>query len=95
LSCGLEEYELDILDTLFSRRCFTHKSSFNLLRIYKGYQRQFGREIVDVAKKLSDEGYITQKRRMIQNIISLIMIRLEKPFVCMEHGVIAGRIRHL
>ena len=35
MSCGLEDYELDILDTLFSRRCFNSDSSLILRGITK------------------------------------------------------------
>lgn len=95
LSCGLEDYELDILDTLFSRRCFTHKSSFNLLRVYKGYQRQFGREIVDVAKELSDKGYITQKKKNDPKYYISNYDKTREALRLHDHGVIAGRVRHL
>lgn len=81
MSCGLEDYELYILEELFDRRCFNSDHSFNLKRIYKGYKRRFKEEMVDVAKELSKKGYITKKGKAIQNIIFLIVIWFRKPFV--------------
>jgi hypothetical protein len=95
LSCGLEDYELDILDTLFSRRCFNSDSSFNLKRNYKGYQRRFKKDIVEAAKELSNKGYITRKRNSDPKYYISDRERTREALLLHNHGVILGRIRSL
>jgi hypothetical protein len=95
LSCGLEEFELYILDELFSHRCFSDKGSCNLLRFAKAYQRIFKLEIVEVAKDLSSKGYITQKKKSDPKY--WISDYGKVYFALESHGydVVSGRIRRL
>jgi len=95
LPCGLEDYELDILDTLFSRRCFNSKKSFNLKRIYKGYQRRFERDVVEVAKELSNKGYITQKKKSDPKYFISDYDMTREALRLHNHDVVLGRIRLL
>ena len=95
LSCGLEDYELDILDTLFSRRCFNSDSSFNLKRNYKGYQRKFKKDVVEVAKELSNKGYITRKRKGDPKYYISDRERTREALRLHNHDVVLGRIRSL
>jgi len=95
MSCGLEDYELDILDTLFSRRCFNSDSSFNLKRNYKGYQRRFKKEVVEVAKELSNKGYITRKRKSDPKYYISDRERTREALCLHNHDVVLGRIRSL
>ena len=95
MSCGLEDYELDILDTLFSRRCFNSDSSFNLKRNYKGYQRKFKKDVVEVAKELSNKGYITRKRKNDPKYYISDRERTREALCLHNHDVVLGRIRSL
>lgn len=63
LSCGLEDYELELLRKLYSGRNFTINSSSNLLRLRKGYLRRYNRDVKEIAKDLANRGYITQKTK--------------------------------
>ncbi len=69
MSCGLEEEELFILNTLYGNRCFNDKASFNLKQIANAFKRKFGKDPLEVAKNLANQGYIAQKRKKILNII--------------------------
>jgi hypothetical protein len=95
MSCGLEDYELDILDTLFSRRCFSSDSSFNLKRNYKGYQRKFKREVVEAAKELSNKGYITRKGKSDPKYYISDREKTREALRLHNHDVVLGRIRSL
>jgi hypothetical protein len=95
LSCGLEDYELDILDTLFSRHCFNSNSSFNLKRNYKGYQRRFKKDVVEVAKELSNKGYITRKTKSDPKYYISNREKTREALLLHNHSVVLGRIRPL
>ena len=95
MACGLEEYELYILEELFDRRCFNSDHSFNLKRIYKGYKRRFNREAIEVAKKLSTDGYITRKRKSDPKYYISNRQLVERVLGLHNRNVILGRIRHL
>lgn len=95
MSCGLEDYELYILEELFDRRCFNSDHSFNLKRIYKGYKRRFKEEMVDVARELSKKGYITQKRKSDPKYYISNRDMVQEALRSHNYDVVLGRIRHL
>lgn len=95
MSCGLEEYELYVLDELYSRLCFTDKHSYNLLRISKAYQRIFNKKVKEVAKDLSSKGYITQKKKSDPKYFISNRKMVESALSSHGYDVVFGKVRPL
>lgn len=95
MPCGLADYELWLLDKLYSRRCFTSNSSFNLLRLYKGFQRIHNKDVREVAKSLANKGYLTRKKKNDPKYFISDRPTVESALSLHDYDVASGRIRHL